>query len=427
MEKEFLDYFSGFSKLNYESRLKKLRDYGAISHQDFLQLKSGVTSQTLAENLIENVLGYFDLPLGLAVNLVFDGKPRLIPLAVEETSIIAAASKTGKWLCTHGEIRTKTLGSLSIGQVQIAHVQNPEKLKETIASNFETWKQEVNQKLLSSMVKRGGGLQDYELRILPHPKQGHMAIWHLHIGTCDAMGANRINQVCEYLKAPLEQASGEKVNICILSNLADKQLAQAHIILRNQDKDLIHRIEEASWFAEVDPYRAATSNKGVLNGIDALMLATGNDWRAVESGLHTFASRSGKYSSLTKWRVQGSELHGYLEGPFMLGTVGGVTDLHPTARIALKILDHPSAQELSRLAAGLGLVQNLAALRALVTEGVIEGHMKLHIKNLSLKAGATEEEQFFLNQKCQQILKKEKHISLSRIQETLKVLRKERA
>ena len=423
MKNAFLKYFSGFSKLNHSQRLEKLKDYGLISAEDISHLSQGVTRPELAENLIENVLGYFDLPLGVAVNFIIDQTPCIIPLAVEETSIIAAASKTARWACSQGEIKTQKLGSFSTGQIHIARVKDFPRLRETIENHFETWKEDVHRNILHSMVKRGGGLKGYDIRTLKRPDGKEMAVWHLYMETCDAMGANLINQVCEYLKNPLEEASKEEVTLCILSNLADKRLFRAEVIIRDQDPSLIQKIEEASLFGETDPYRAATSNKGVLNGIDALLIATGNDWRAVEAGLHAYACHSGQYRSLTQWRAKGKDLHGVLEGPFMLGTVGGVTDLHPTARLALKILGHPSGERLARISAALGLIQNLAALRALVTEGVIEGHMKLHIKNLALKAGATATEQPLLEKHLCRILKTKKQISFSLVEKTLRAWR----
>ena len=243
----------------------------------------------------------------------------------------------------------------------------------------------------------------------------------MYIDTAEAMGANIINQVCEYLKPLIKQHSQESPLLCILSNLADKRLVKAKLVIKNQDPKLINNIQEASLFAELDPYRAATNNKGILNGIDALLIATGNDWRAVEAGLHAYASRKGSYSSLTKWRQKGEELHGELTAPIMLGVVGGLTDIHPTAKLCLKILKNPSASELAGLCCALGLVQNLAALKALVTKGVIEGHMKLHIKNIALKAGASNKaERFFLENHLLRILQQTKRVSLSYAIKTLK-------
>ncbi len=427
MENDFLESFNNFSKLDYKDRLNKLVELNFLSQSDVKYLQSGQTLENsgpdieLAQSLIENVLGYFHLPLGLAVNFIINKKGYVLPLAVEETSIIAAASKTARWVCQNGEITTEALGTLSTGQIQIPIVHNTERLKSCVKENFSHWKNLVNTTVLSSMVKRGGGLKDWELRFLNRPDGDSMAVLHLYIETCEAMGANIINQVCEYLKPHLEKASGEKGLLCILSNFADKRMVRAKLVVKNQEEKLIKKIEEASLFAEIDPYRASTNNKGVLNGVDALLIATGNDWRAVEAGLHAYASRKGHYSSLTKWRVRGGDLYGEMKGPFMLGTVGGVTDIHPTARLCLKILGYPRGVELAELCCALGLIQNLGALRALVTEGVIEGHMRLHIKNLAVKAGAnTKEERSFLEDHLTHILKETKRVSLSYAVKTLK-------
>ncbi len=415
----------GFSKLNYMARLNKLKELSYLDKEDILYLTSGgLKSPEVAEDFIENALGYFEMPLGVAVNFVINNKDYILPLAVEETSIIAAASKTARWISENGEITTEVLSRLSIGQIQIAKVKKFDRLQKAIQKNFPAWKEDVNKKVLSAMVKRGGGLKSWELRSLDRPDSKKMAVLHLHIETCDAMGANLINQVCEYLKEPLEKESQEEVTMCILSNLADKRMVRSKVIVRNQDPVLIEKIEEASLFAEIDPYRAATNNKGVLNGIDALLIATGNDWRAVESGLHAYASRKGRYTSLTKWRVQGRDLHGVMEGPFMLGTVGGVTNLHPTAHLCSKILGFPNSEELASLCCSLGLVQNLGALRALVTEGVIEGHMKLHIKNLVLKTGATSTEKSLLEKHLMNTLKQTKRVSFTQAVKDLNHWRK---
>lgn len=432
MENDFLKQLSGFSKLDYEARMKKLLEMQFLSEEDINHLKSTFLSKEshkpeLAQNFIENVLGYFSLPLGLAVNFIINGKAYVLPLAVEETSIIAAASKTAHWVSSNGEIKTKVLGTLSTGQIQIPKVSDYSKLQTCLEKNFSHWKNLVNENVLSSMVKRGGGLKDWELRRIKRPDGNFMALLHLYIETCEAMGANTINQVCEYFKPYLEKESGEETLLCILSNLSDKRKVRAEVVIENQDEELIKKIEEASLCAEIDPYRASTNNKGVLNGVDALLIATGNDWRAVEAGLHAYACREGMYSSLTKWRVRDGKLYGEMEGPFMLGTVGGVTDLHPTAQLCLKILGYPKAGELASLCCALGLIQNLGALRALVTEGVIEGHMKLHIKNLALKAGAsTNEERSFLENHLVHILKESKKVSLSYAIKTLDCWKKER-
>ena len=427
METEVLREFKGFSQLDYNSRLERLRELNYLTDEDINYLKSGgIKDHRLAENLIENVLGYFNLPLGVAVNFVINSKPYVIPLAVEETSIIAAASKTARWVSEHGTLKAKVLGRLSIGQIQIARVKDFSRLEKVIEENFKSWQDDVHKKVIPSMLKRGGGLKGYELRKIKYSGGRTMAVWHLHLETCDAMGANSINQVCEYLKTPLEQASGEQVTMCILSNLADKRLFRAEAVIKNQDLGLIERIEAASLFAENDPYRAATNNKGALNSIDSLLIATGNDWRAAEAGLHAYASRSGSYSSLTRWRVREGHLYGELEGPLMLGTVGGVTDIHPTAALCLKMLGRPSAEELGEICMAVGLVQNLGAVRALVTEGVVEGHMKLHIKNMALKAGATFAERSFIEKHLLNIVDCRKRISLTQVYEALSIWRKKK-
>ena len=428
--KSLLKEFAGFSKLNYEQRLKKLKQLKYLSSEDMDYLKLGSVSSQFKERveltqcLIENAIGYFPLPLGVSANFIINKKAYLIPMAVEETSIIASASKTARWVCENGEISTQILGTSSIGQIQIPEVKNHTRLKKIIEENFESWKKQVNQTVLKSMKKRGGGLKSYQLRRFKTARGQSMAVLHLLIETCEAMGANIINQTCEYLKKPLEKASGEKVGLCILSNLADQRMAKAQVVLKNQNLDLIKKIESASLFAEIDPYRASTSNKGVLNGIDALLIATGNDWRAVSAGLHAYASHKGFYSSLTKWRVRKGVLYGEMQGPFMLGTVGGVTDLHPTARLSLKILGSPKAEELAGICFALGLIQNLGALRALVTEGVIEGHMRLHTKNMVLKAGAkTEKEQVELEKRLISVLNKTKRVTLSQAVSILKKMK----
>lgn len=410
----FLNQLKGFSKLDYKKRLQKLKELSFLDDQDISYLQSHrFPPLDLAENFIENALGYFPIPLGVAVNFVINKKKYVLPLAVEETSIIAAASKTARWISQQGEIKTKTLSHLSTGQIQIAKVKNLSKLEASIKKHFETWKKEINQGLLFSMSQRGGGLKSWELRSIDRFNSGKMAVVHLYIETCDAMGANLINQVCEYLKNPLEECSGEKVNLCILSNLADKRMIQADIVVKHKDLNLLKKIEEASFFAELDPYRASTSNKGILNGMDALLIATGNDWRAVESGLHAYAASQGTYKSLSTWRVQNGVLHGTMKAPCMVGTVGGMTSLHPTAKLSLKILGFPNAEELAGICCALGLVQNLAALKALVTEGVIEGHMKLHIKNLMVQLKVKKKERVLAESYFTQFLKKKKYLSFS--------------
>jgi hydroxymethylglutaryl-CoA reductase len=422
------ELFQGFSKLDREERFRRLQQLGALSAEDVRFLKAGApVSLELAEKFIENVVGFFQLPLGVATGFEIDGKPYVIPMAVEETSIIAAASKTAKWVRANGGIRTGMLGREIIGQIQIARVKDFARLSRAVADNQTKWIEMANREVAGGLVRRGGGVRRMSVRQVERGDGGCMAIVHVYADPCDAMGANIINQVCEFLKAPLEEASGESVAICILSNLVDTRLTRAEVELRGIDPELMERIEEASLFAWQDPYRAATNNKGVLNGMDPILIATGNDWRAVEAGVHAYAAESGRYRSITRWRRDGDVLRGEIQAPIILGIVGGVTALHPTAKLCLRMLKVESAEELSRVCAAVGLVQNLGALRALTTVGIIEGHMKLHIKNLTLGAGANEREIPLVQKRLEEILSLHKRISLSHAVEALRELRAQRA
>ncbi len=420
--------FVGFSKLDKEERFQRLLELGFLSPEEVLHLKSGGLKDTkLAEKFIENVIGYFELPLGVATHFVIDGVEKIVPMAVEETSIIAAASKTAKWVKEQGEIKTETLGRDIIGQIQIAKVKDLQRLEQVIQDKKLELIELANQEVAAGLVRRGGGVSDLKLRRLDRGDGSMMAVIHVFADPCDAMGANIMNQVCEFLKNPIQELSGESVTMCILSNLVDSKLTRATVRMRGLESDLIDRIQEASLFAQIDPYRAATNNKGVLNGIDPILIATGNDWRAVEAGVHAYAAKSGSYSSITKWFREGQDLVGVLEAPIVVGLVGGVTTLHPTAQMSLNMLKLKNAEELSRICAAVGLVQNLGALRALTTVGIIEGHMKLHIKNLTLGAGADEQTEAPIVQKrLEEILTLNKRISLSHAIDVLRDLRDQR-
>lgn len=422
------DLFKGFSKLNYKERLRVLKSSGVISESDAHYLENGgLQSIELGEKFIENVIGYFQVPMGVATNFVIDNKEFIIPMAVEETSIIAAASKTAKWVREHGHITTQIVGTDIIGQIQFAKIKDFETFEKNIILQKKYLIDLANAEVAYGMVERGGGVTDLQIRKLDRGDGHFMGVVHIYMNPCDAMGANIMNQVCEFLKAPLEQFTNESVTMCILSNLVDTKLTKAVVVLHQIDPVLALKIEEASRFAELDSYRAATNNKGVLNGIDPILVATGNDWRAVEAGIHSYAAISGRYKSITKWRATGSTLTGELIAPIIVGTVGGVTALHPTAKLALKILGTKTAAELSSVIASVGLVQNLGALRALTTVGIIEGHMKLHIKNLSLGAGATEKEMPFIVKKLEEVLVLTKRISLSNAVEALTDFRKKQS
>ena len=434
-----------FSHLSVQQRVARLVQLGYLKAHEAQHLLSKQALDTrLAEQCIENVVGYFQLPIGVAEGFVVNGAARMIPMAVEETSIVAAASKTAKWIqkCG-GSIRTRTVSQWAHGQIQIPQVQNINSFVQKIKEHKHKWIQKANTYVAAGLVARGAGVQDIQVRVLKPQAQAHahqahtpqtnraqdtkslkpMVVLHIYIDVCDAMGANIINQTCEFLKPFIERATGEKAGLCIVSNLADKKISRAEVVVPHIDAQLGTAIEQASEFAHTDPYRACTSNKGVLNGIDAVLIATGNDWRAVEAGLHAWAARDTQYRSLTTWSVQDNKLVGYMEGPFMLGTVGGVTTLHPTARAMLSMMGVKKASHLAELCAAVGLVQNLGALRALVTQGIVEGHMRLHCKNLAAHAGATQSESPEVVQSLQAVLKQKKHIGLREARQCLAQLR----
>ena len=416
--------FQGFSKLAREDRFQRLLELGAVTPDDVLFLRQGaIKDMKLADKLIENVIGYFQLPLGVATNFRIDGRDYVIPLAVEETSIIAALSKTAKWIRQHGEITTHVTGHCIIGQIQLAKVSNFAKFSVIFEENKQFLIEKANEDVAANMVKRGGGIIDIQLRQLPRADGGDMAVIHLMMDSCDAMGANIINQVLEYLKVPIEHLTGEQVTMCILSNLNDQKLTTAKVTLHEVEPGLGERLQEASIFAETDPDRAATHNKGVMNGVDPVVIATGNDWRAVEAGVHAYAARTGVYQAITRWRYQDGTLTGEFTAPIIVGTVGGVTSVHPTANMCLRMMGIESANHLSRVIAAVGLVQNLGAIRALCTEGIIQGHMKLHIDNLLMVAGATDNEAPLLKEQLQDWLMTNKRVSLNNANELLAEIR----
>lgn len=425
MEETLSQILSGFSKLSRKLRLDRLVQVGRLTPSDADYLMGGPHLDVgMAENFIENVIGYMHIPLGIATNFVVDGKEIVIPMAVEETSIVAAASKTAKWVREMGSIETRLLGREIIGQIQIGSSLKPLKTRDLILSRKTELLATANE-IASGLVRRGGGCKDLQVRLIDREDGtgAVMVVTHILCDPCDAMGANIINQVCEALKGPIQVLTGEKVTMCILSNLVDTRLTEAKVVLKNIEPSLASRIAEGSLFGELDPYRAATNNKGVLNGIDAVLVATGNDWRAVEAGVHAYAAQTGRYKSVTQWRAEGSTLTGTLVAPLVVGTVGGVTTLHPTARMNMRLLGVETAEQLSRILGAVGLVQNLGALRALTTVGVVEGHMKLHAANLALAAGAQPEEMKSVQALLEVFLKRERRVSLQNAVEVLEQVR----
>ncbi len=414
--------FEGFSKLNAELRFKKVADFCGLSAKDRDILHGHMSlSFQQADRLVENVIGLYSLPLGVATNFFVDGRDVLVPMVVEETSVIAAASSAAKWIRKNGGFQTKALGRLVIGQIQFPKVENPEKLVRLIDEYQGILLNHANG-LVPNLVARGGGVTGFQIRTLLRPDGYSMMVLHVLCDPCDAMGANLLNHICEGLKPMLQDLTGEQVGICILSNLVDTKIFEARCIIRDVDPALGQAIEEATLFAQLDPYRSATHIKGIMNGIDPILIATGNDWRAVEAGVHTYASLGKPGSSqrsISNWVYRDGALHGRISLPLALGTVGGVTKIHPTAGLALKMMGVERAEDLARICAAAGLAQNLAALRALVSEGILKGHMRLHAANFALLAGASESELPVL----EEALRKEKSITLSKAQELLLNLR----
>jgi hydroxymethylglutaryl-CoA reductase len=352
---------------------------------------------TQADHMIENVVGVYALPLGIATNFLINGQDYLIPMVVEEPSIVAGVSYAAKLARSGGGFITTADDPVMIGQIQVLDVDNVHAAAGRVWSARDHLLAEANccDRVL---VQLGGGAREIELRPFPETPAGPMLVIHLLFDVRDAMGANAINSTCEHLAPLIEEITGGRVNLRILSNLADHRKATASCTIpvdtlgseSMNGAQVAQAIVEAAAFAQVDPYRATTHNKGVMNGMDAVALATGNDWRALEAGAHAWAARSGRYTSLTEWWLdERGDLRGRIELPVAVGTVGGATRVHPGAQVALKILGTHSASELAQIMAAAGLAQNFAAIRALATEGIQRGHMSLHAKQMAVSAGAT--------------------------------------
>ncbi|MGB1697713.1 MAG: hydroxymethylglutaryl-CoA reductase, degradative [Thermoplasmatota archaeon] len=366
--------WSGFHKLPLAKRLERVATHAGLSPEDLAAITaaSGLPLER-SEAFIENAAGSYPLPLGFAVGFQIDGEDVVVPMAVEESSVIAAACNGAKMA---GNLETGATEPVTIGQVEIRDPANPE----AFWSHRASWIEQLN-KEVPSMVKRGGGVRDLTIRLM-HGR----AVLHIHLDTRDAMGANAVNTLCEFLAPNAAEALGGRIGLRILSNLSTERMAwaTARIPVANLGEDVAKAMVEANEFAILDPYRAATHNKGILNGIDPVVIATGNDWRAVEAGAHAYAGLDG-YRSLTHYELDGTTLVARLALPLSVGTVGGVTKLHPVAAACLSVLGNPSAQRLARIMCAVGLAQNISALRALSSEGIQAGHMALHAKNASLR------------------------------------------
>jgi hydroxymethylglutaryl-CoA reductase len=388
----------GFYQLNPVERLQAIRSFDGLCDEDLRQLQGGSGTLTIerADKMIENVVGTFDLPLGVATNFQINGRDVLIPMVVEEPSIVAGASYAAKLARSGGGFQASSTAPLMIGQVQLVGVVSPHSARHDILARKDEILALANRQS-NSLLALGGGAQDVEVRIFESSPMGPMLVVHVLIDCRDAMGANAVNTMTEAVAPLLEQISNGRAYLRILSNLSDRRLARARAVVPASalardglsGEEVIEGILWAYAFAAVDPYRATTHNKGILNGIDPVLIATGNDWRAVEAGAHAYAARGGQYTSLSVWeRDADGNLVGTLEMPLAVGIVGGATRVHPAAQAALKLLGVRHANELAEICACAGLASNLAAMRALATEGIQRGHMGLHARQVALAAGA---------------------------------------
>jgi len=420
--KEFRSDISGFYKLSMDERIKLLSNLVNLNKEEVKLLKElGYFTPTQIDTLIENVIGSYQLPFGLAFNFKVNNRDYIIPMVIEEPSVVAAASNAAKMARKHGGFHSEEVKSIMISQIQITQLKDIETAKKTLEKNKKNLLKIANEQD-PVLNKLSGGAQDIEIKEITTSK-GKMIILHLLVNVLDAMGANVVNTMAEAISPYIEEICGGKIYLRIVSNLATHRLARSRATFDKDllgGKEVVEGILNAYEFALADPYRATTHNKGIMNGIVALSLATGNDTRAVEAGAHAYASLKGRYSPLTKFNVDsGGNLVGEIEIPLALGIIGGMTKIHPMARIALKILDVKSAEELSQIAAALGLAQNVAALRALASEGIQEGHMALHSRNIAKIAGIPDD----LIEKVARKLVEDKKIRVDYAKEILKKIK----
>ncbi|MEM3421650.1 MAG: hydroxymethylglutaryl-CoA reductase, degradative [Candidatus Hadarchaeum sp.] len=382
---------SGFYRLSPEERLKLVKEFAGLddAEAELLQ-RSGALSLQQADRMIENVIGVTSFPVGIATNFLINGKDYLIPMVIEEPSVVAAASNAAKMARVRGGFRTESTLPVMIGQIQLVDVEDPMVAKERIIKETSRILAKANEQD-PVLVKLGGGAVGLDVRILSS-SIGPMVIIHLLVDVRDAMGANVINTMCEAVAPMIEQITGGRVFLRIVSNLAIHRLARARAVFAKEalgGEEVVDGILKAYEFAAADPFRCATHNKGIMNGVIAVALATLNDTRALEAGAHAYAAMGGSYRPLSHWyRTPEGDLAGSIELPVAVGVIGGATAVHPIAKICRKILGMPSARQLGEIMAAVGLANNLAAMRALATEGIQAGHLKLHAKNIAVTAGA---------------------------------------
>jgi hydroxymethylglutaryl-CoA reductase len=412
----------GFYKMPMEERLRIVRDFGQLTDDEALALSGlGGIDPAVPDRMIENAIGSFPLPLGVAVNFRINDKEYLVPMAIEEPSVIAAASNAAKMALPGGGFATTSTPPIMIGQVQLTGLKDPHSTKTLILHRKKEILQYANEQD-PMLVSVGGGARDIEVRVID-TRTGPQVVVHLMVDVRDAMGANAVNTMAEAIAPKLEDMTGGRVYLRILSNLAVHRLARARALWKKESiggEEVVDGIMEAYSFAEADPFRCTTHNKGIMNGIDAVILATGNDTRAIEAGAHAYAALRGQYKPLTKFeKTTDGDLVGTIELPMAVGLIGGATKTHPTARACIKLLGVKSGSELGEVAAAVGLAQNFAALRALATVGIQKGHMSLHARNIVASVGCPPE----LAEEAVRILISEKKIRMDRAAEVVEDLK----
>jgi hydroxymethylglutaryl-CoA reductase len=387
----------GFYDLPLAERVERVAQWAGLTPEEarVWQAAHGL-QEGQADRMIENAVGVHALPLGIAVNFLINGRDVLVPMAIEEPSVVAGASFAARLVREGGGFRTSSTDPVMVAQIQVLDLPDPWYARAQVLRRKQELLDLANQ-TDPVVVSLHGGARDVEARVIPESPVGPMLVVHLLYDCRDAMGANMVNTAAEALAPLVEAITGGRVNLRILSNLADRRLARAEARVPAEalafegfdGHTVVDRIVEAYALAAADPYRAATHNKGIMNGVDAVVIATGNDWRAVEAGAHAYAARSGRYTSLSTWgKDANGDLVGTLEMPLAVGIVGGATRVHPAAKVALKVLGVQTARELAEVIVAVGLAQNLAALRALATEGIQKGHMALHARQVAIAAGA---------------------------------------
>jgi hydroxymethylglutaryl-CoA reductase len=414
----------GFYNLPLDERLDKLAEATGLSPEEIESLRTGGLHPNQTNHMVENAVGTFGLPLGIGLNFVVNGREVLIPMAIEEPSVIAGASFMAKLARLGGGFTATISESHMIGQMQVLDVVNIEAARLSILEHKAELLAAADE-IDPILKKLGGGARDLEVRLISDSPIGPFLVVHLIYDVRDAMGANAVNTACEQLAPRIEQITGGRVHLRILSNLADRRLARVRCTIPVKElafddfsgERVRDGIIEAWAFAAADPYRAATHNKGIMNGVDAVVIATGNDWRAIEAGAHAYVARSGRYTSLSTWGQDADgNLVGTLEMPMAVGIVGGATKVHPGAKAALKLMGVKTAAELAEIIVSVGLAQNLAALRALATEGIQRGHMSLHARQVAIAAGATGDQ----IEKVAAQMVAEKTVRIDRAEEILK-------